>query len=202
MHFLNQYLKMMTVHGVDQDIVNQVFKQTFYYIGASCLNNLLLRKEMCHWSRGMQIRFNLSHLEQWIVENKLQASDAVATLQPIVQASQLLQSRKELEDVDAICENCSKLSAPQIVKILNLYTPNNEFERRVEIVFIRAVQERLQARDMKSAETGVIDVHIKNTLLMDTRFTFPVRFPFCASSIPLEEITVPESINLPFLKRV
>ena len=72
MHFLNQYLKMMTVHGVDQDIVNQVFKQTFYYIGASCLNNLLLRKEMCHWSRGMQIRFNLSHLEQWIVENKLQ----------------------------------------------------------------------------------------------------------------------------------
>jgi len=203
-HFLNQYLKMMTVHGVDQDIINQVFKQTFYYIGASCLNNLLLRKEMCHWSRGMQIRFNLSHLEQWINENGLQASEAVATLQPIVQASQLLQSRKELEDVEAVCETCSRLSAPQIVKILNLYTPNNEFEGRVSIIFIRAVQERLQARDKKSAEPGGedFDVLMKNTLLMDTRFTFPVRFPFCSSAIALEEIVVPESVNLPFLKRI
>jgi len=204
MHCLNQYLKMMTIHGVDQEIINQVFKQTFYYIGASSLNNLLLRKEMCHWSRGMQIRFNLSHLEQWILENGLQASEAVATLQPIVQASQLLQSRKELDDVEAVCETCSKLTTPQIVKILNLYTPNNEFEGRVSIVFIRAVQERLQARDRKSAESGgeVFDVHMKNTLLMDTRFAFPVRFPFCSSSIALEEILVPESINCPFLKRV
>ena len=51
-----QYLKMLTVHGVDKEIINQVFKQIFYYVGASALNNLLLRKEMCHWSRGMQIR--------------------------------------------------------------------------------------------------------------------------------------------------
>ena len=65
----------------------------------------------------------------------------------------------------------------QIVKILNLYTPNNEFEGRVSIIFIRAVQERLQAREKKSAEPGGedFDVLMKNTLLMDTRFTFPVR---------------------------
>ena len=30
--------------------------QLFYYIGANMMNNLLLRKDMCHWSRGMQIR--------------------------------------------------------------------------------------------------------------------------------------------------
>ena len=53
----DQFLKMMHVHGVDKEIVNQMFKQLFYYIGASALNNLLLRKEMCHWARGMQIRF-------------------------------------------------------------------------------------------------------------------------------------------------
>merc|ERR1712223_797383 len=29
------------------------------------LNSLLLRKDMCHWSRGMQIRYNIAQLEQW-----------------------------------------------------------------------------------------------------------------------------------------
>lgn len=198
MRCLNQYLKMMSIHGVDKDIINQVFKQIFYYIGASALNNLLLRKEMCHWSRGMQIRFNLSHLEQWIHENHLDSSEAVATLQPIVQASQLLQARKEEDDVAHICDICSKLTPPQVVKILNLYTPNNEFETRVSVPFIRKVQERLRERDHQSEG---IDSQSKGTLLMDTRFTFPVRFPFCSSSVALEDITVHESLNLPFLKR-
>ncbi len=30
--------------------------QLFYFICANALNNLLLRKDMCHWSKGMQIR--------------------------------------------------------------------------------------------------------------------------------------------------
>lgn len=46
--------------------------QLFYYLCANALNNLLLRREYCHWTKGMQIRFNLSHLEQWARENKIQ----------------------------------------------------------------------------------------------------------------------------------
>ena len=30
----------------------------FYFLCAGSFNNLLLRKDMCHWSRGMQIRSN------------------------------------------------------------------------------------------------------------------------------------------------
>jgi myosin-5 len=29
----------------------------FYIVGAITLNNLLLRKDMCSWSKGMQIRW-------------------------------------------------------------------------------------------------------------------------------------------------
>lgn len=42
------------------------FLKLYYYICANALNNLLLRKDLSYWSKGMQIRFNLSHLEQWI----------------------------------------------------------------------------------------------------------------------------------------
>ena len=46
----------LTKHGLDPEIISLIFKQIFYFICAGALNNLLLRKDMCHWSRGMQIR--------------------------------------------------------------------------------------------------------------------------------------------------
>lgn len=36
--------------------MEQAFRQLTYLISASALNSLLLRKDVCCWSRGMQIR--------------------------------------------------------------------------------------------------------------------------------------------------
>lgn len=46
-------------------IYDEKLLQLFYFICATIMNNMLLRKELCHWTKGMQIRYNLSHLEQW-----------------------------------------------------------------------------------------------------------------------------------------
>ncbi len=56
----------------------------------------------------------MSHLEQWIRDSKLQESDCQAALEPIIQASQLLQARKTESDVDSIVEMCSKLTTSQV----------------------------------------------------------------------------------------
>lgn len=48
--------KTLQYHGVDPEIVMQLFKQLFYFMCASALNNLLLRNELCRWTKGMQIR--------------------------------------------------------------------------------------------------------------------------------------------------
>ena len=63
-------------------------------------------------------RYNLSHLEQWLRDNKLQDSNVQHALSPIVQASQLLQARKTDADVDCICEMCSQLTPPQVSTLL------------------------------------------------------------------------------------
>ncbi|XP_049955340.1 unconventional myosin-Va-like [Schistocerca serialis cubense] len=83
-----------------------------------------------------------------------QCTDVPTTLQPIIQAAHLLQTRKLDEDVQHVCNMCDKLSM-------------------------------LQA-----------------TLLMDTKFMIPVRFPFNPSKIHLEDIEVPEVLNQPMLKKV
>ncbi|XP_026669743.1 unconventional myosin-Va isoform X2 [Ceratina calcarata] len=181
--------KTLQYHGVDSEIVVQIFKQLFYFMCASALNNLLLRNELCQWTKGMQIRYNLSHLEQWGKDRRLEhASEA---LEPIIQAAYLLQARKTDEDVNSVCEMCNKLTANQIVKILNLYTPADDFETRVPVSFIKKVQAKLSERGENNDQ-----------LLMDLMYSYPVRFPFNPSDIRLEDIEVPEVLHLAMLKKV
>ncbi|MGH0177060.1 UNVERIFIED_CONTAM: hypothetical protein FKN15_074205 [Acipenser sinensis] len=85
--------------------------------------------------------YNVSQLEDWLRGRSLQLGGAVDSLEPLIQAAQLLQVSKRSEsDARAIEETCTALSPPQIVKILSLYTPLNEFEERVTLNFIRSVQ--------------------------------------------------------------
>ena len=77
----------------------------------------MLRKELCHWTKGMQIRYNLSHLEQWARDQNLVTSmdsDVTDMLLPIIQAAQLLQARKGEEDVESICAMCNRMSSNQV----------------------------------------------------------------------------------------
>ncbi|KAM9311373.1 unconventional myosin-Va isoform 3-T3 [Gastrophryne carolinensis] len=188
---LNTFHSIMCQHGTDPELIKQVVKQMFYIIGAVTLNNLLLRKDMCSWSKGMQIRYNVSQLEEWLRDKNLMNSGAKETLEPLIQAAQLLQVKKKTdEDAEAICSMCNALTTAQIVKVLNLYTPVNEFEERVLVSFIRNIQLRL--RDRKDTPQ----------LLMDAKHIFPVTFPFNPSSLALETIQIPGSLGLAFLSRV
>ncbi|NXL99064.1 MYO5B protein, partial [Tyrannus savana] len=171
--------------------IQQVFRQIFYMINAVALNNLLLRKDVCSWSTGMQLRFNISQLEEWLHGKNLQQSRAAQTLVPLIQAAQLLQLKKKTsEDAEAICSLCTSLTTQQIVKILNLYTPVNEFEERVTVAFIREVQKHLEERNESPQ------------LLLDFKHILPVLFPFNPSSITMDSIHLPASLNLDFLNKV
>ncbi|XP_072517688.1 unconventional myosin-Vb isoform X1 [Salminus brasiliensis] len=188
---LGQFNTIMGEHGLDPEIGQQVIRQLFYSINAVTLNNLLLRKDVCSWSTGMQLRYNISQMEEWLRGRNLHQSGVVATIEPLIQAAQLLQVKKKTsQDAEAICYLCSALSTQQIVKILNLYTPLNEFEERVTVSFIRDIQNRLQDRIEN------------NQLLVDTKHTFPVLFPYTPSALSLETLHMPASLNLDFLVRV
>ncbi|XP_046985924.1 unconventional myosin-Va-like [Schistocerca americana] len=120
-------------------------------------------------------------------------TDVPSTLQPIIQAAHLLQARMLDENVQDVCNMCDKLSMLQIIKILNLYTTIDESEECVPVSFIH----RIQAKLLDTTEPQK-----QATMLMDTKFMFPVRFPFNPSKIKLEDIEVPEVLNLPMLKKV
>ncbi|XP_064221758.1 unconventional myosin-Vc isoform X2 [Aotus nancymaae] len=188
---LSYFYSTMCQNGLDPELVRQAVKQLFFLIGAVTLNSLFLRKDMCSCRKGMQIRCNISYLEEWLKDKNLQNSLAKETLEPLSQAAWLLQVKKTTDsDAKEIYECCTSLSAVQIIKILNSYTPIDDFEKRVTPSFVRKVQALLSSREDSSQ------------LMLDTKYLFQVTFPFTPSPHALEMIQIPSSFKLGFLNRL
>ncbi|NWY55402.1 MYO5B protein, partial [Chionis minor] len=179
--------------GLDPSVGHQALRQLLFLVSGTTLNYLLLRKDTCSWSRGIQLRYNISQLEQWLRAEGLQQSGAREVLEPLVQAAQLLQVKKVTEeDAGALCSLCTVLSPQQVVKILRAYTPAAGLEERVSPSFISSVEKQLQAQ--YGGGPG--------QLLVDTSHLFPVHLPFTASPIHLDELRIPDALNLAFLVRL
>ncbi|XP_077568267.1 unconventional myosin-Va-like [Stigmatopora nigra] len=188
---LGLWYTTMVRHGMDSGLIKQVVRQQFYIICAVTINHLLLRKDMCSWSKGLQIRYNMWQLEEWLSERELSDCGAKEMLEPLGQAAQLLQIKKKTEaDAQAICNMCTGLTSSQIVKVLTLYTPVIEFEERVTTDFIAIIRNILKDREESS------------TLMMDAKKVFSVTLSFSPSSVALEDIQIPASLNLDFLHRI
>ncbi|XP_016298040.1 unconventional myosin-Vc [Sinocyclocheilus anshuiensis] len=188
---LDAFHTSMAQHGMEPQLQGQVIRQLFFLIGATSVNSILLRKDLCSCRKGMQIRCNISYLEEWLREKDLQSSCAMETLGPLSQVAWLLQVNKTTDDDAAeIKQRCSELSPVQIVKILNSYTPIDDFEKRVTPSFVRKVQALLQEREGSSQ------------LMMDSQYRFQVTFPFCSSPQALELLQVPSNLRLGFVTRI
>ena len=48
---LSDLYQLLRLHVVQPEIIFLIFKQLFYFICSGALNNLLLRKDLCHWNK-------------------------------------------------------------------------------------------------------------------------------------------------------
>lgn len=165
---LNHFYDLIKKANVAEDIALQAFKQIFYLICAQSLNQLLIRRDLCQFRKAMQISFNLSCLVQWSREHYLvNWRELVEQLDPITQATKLLQTRKSREDIGTIEEVCNKLNPPQIIKILSMYS--SSYEERITTDFIRELEEHLYKK-----RENVLDLNNNNNndIFINTRHFF------------------------------
>ncbi|XP_077389347.1 unconventional myosin-Va isoform X1 [Festucalex cinctus] len=184
----------MSHQALHAALMERAFHQLVYFISASALNSLLLRKDVCCCSRGIHIRLNVSHVEEWLRGRGLQTEGAISSLSPLIQAAQLLQVGKNTDaDAQALVSACTALSGQQIVKILSNYTPHGDVEERVSLNFLRQVQGLLKERT---------DAQPRQ-LLLEAKRVFPVTFPDEAPpAVRAENLVIPDSLKIPFLRRV
>lgn len=174
---LDKFHDLIRKNLVPQDVAIQAFRQLFYLICAQSLNQLLIRRDLCQFRKAMQISFNLSCLVQWCRERYLvNWREIVEQLDPITQATKLLQTRKSSEDIATIDEVCNKLRPSQIIKILNMYS--SSYEEQITIDFIHELEEHLKAsrasREQQSKEDAIDGNNnlSNNDLLIDTKKYF------------------------------
>lgn len=102
--------------GLDENVINQVFRQLFYYVCAEALNNLLVGRELPNLSKGSEIRYNISILEEWGKTKKMEEMVKL-TLAPVIQASQILQVTNCEKYVASICEIGKNLTIQQVCSL-------------------------------------------------------------------------------------
>ena len=194
-HTVESILKLLTKvmvalrkQCVEPALARQVFRQVFYVINAHIVNSFLLSKDYCHCFKGVQVRFNITKLQEWARENQL--DDAGEVLKEAVQVTQLLQVNKtSLGDVDTILDCCEALSPVQVQKILTMYTPG-DFEERVPASVIRAVTQRGSQNFDPSK------------LMLETKVMFPVSFPYNPSAPKFPNLSLPAYLGLEFAKKI
>uniref|UniRef100_A0AAY4CWJ7 Methyl-CpG binding domain protein 3b n=1 Tax=Denticeps clupeoides TaxID=299321 RepID=A0AAY4CWJ7_9TELE len=162
----------------------QAFRQITYLLVATALNSLILRKDLCCWNCGLQTRYNLSLLEDWLRARGLQEGGAVATLEPLIQAAQLLQMSKNSDaDAKALVQTCHVLSTQQVGALLQMFLVSDR---------MYMLQGLLKER------SGVMQSY----LLLDVRRVFPVIFPrHTPPLLNAEQLAIPECLKISFLRK-
>ncbi|ORZ11846.1 DIL domain-domain-containing protein [Absidia repens] len=95
---LSSTLFVLQSYDVHPAIVIQALAQFFHYMSCELFNRILTNKKLLCRSKAMQIRMNVSQLEDWISTNNMPASLS-SYMTPITQLLQLLQCLTQLTDL-------------------------------------------------------------------------------------------------------
>ncbi|RCI04700.1 hypothetical protein CU098_013174, partial [Rhizopus stolonifer] len=104
-------------------IMIQATAQFFHYLSCEIFNRILTNKKYMCRSRALQIRMNLSILEDWVRVSKLPPS-LCQSFEPLVQLLQLLQCLSQIDDVDifhSTVQSFDQLNTMQIRRCVQQY---------------------------------------------------------------------------------
>ncbi|KAI8970164.1 hypothetical protein BDF20DRAFT_889679 [Mycotypha africana] len=169
---LSSLLSILQSFDVHQQIVNQIITQCFYYISCTLFNQVLNNKKLLCRSRAIQIRLNLSHIEEWISNHHYQHL-LNHLLSPTIHLLQLLQCLTQLRDLAEFIKatkDMDTLNLSQIKRVvLNYRYEVNEPKLPEEIVkyTIQCVEDTVKFKQKKSMEAASIAVTQKSFTSVD-----------------------------------
>ncbi|CAO3671524.1 unnamed protein product [Rhizopus stolonifer] len=93
---LSSTLHVLQSYEVHSTIIIQTLAQFFHFLSCEIFNRMLTKKKYLSRSKAIQIRMNISLLEEWIRNNRLPLN-LLSYLKPSVQLVQLLQCVSQLD---------------------------------------------------------------------------------------------------------
>ncbi|GFZ51039.1 hypothetical protein JCM24511_08797 [Saitozyma sp. JCM 24511] len=99
------------LYEVNPAIVIQAFSQVFFWISCELFNRILTRKKYLCRSKAVQIRMNVTALDDWVRSNGLPIKIATKHLEPVTQLLQWLQCQSTLTDFDDLIGTMQNMRA-------------------------------------------------------------------------------------------
>ena len=99
---LSGVLLVLQLYEVNPAIIVQAFSQIFFWIASELFNRILTRKKYLCRTKAVQIRMNITVLEDWVRTNGLPAKTATKHLEPVTQLLQWLQCLSQIKDFDSL----------------------------------------------------------------------------------------------------
>ncbi|KAM3587162.1 hypothetical protein VKS41_002200 [Umbelopsis sp. WA50703] len=120
---LSSTMYVFRSYHVHPSIIVQAMAQFLYYISCEVFNRILANRKMLCRSKALQVRMNLSVLEEWVRSQRLPSS-LLSCFEPVTQLLQLLQCLSQLQDWDtfsATVKELTSLNALQIRRCITNY---------------------------------------------------------------------------------
>ncbi|KAG9284083.1 hypothetical protein G9A89_022857 [Geosiphon pyriformis] len=120
---LSSTLFILQTYELHPSIVEQIISQIYHYISSELFNGILSKKKYLCRSKAMQIRLNVSILEDWIRTNNL-LPNAISHFQPLIQLLQLLQCWSQMADFTIMVQTTKELhliNPAQLKRVMKNY---------------------------------------------------------------------------------
>lgn len=152
---LSSTIFVFTSYHVHPSIIVQVMAQSLYYISCEIFNRILANRKMLCRSKALQVRMNLSVLEEWVRSQRLPPR-LLSCFDPVTQLLQLLQCLSQLQDWDTFSATVKELTALNALQIRRCVT-----HYRYEVDEMK-LPEDVDAQLAKLLESGTYNVQQKS----------------------------------------
>ena len=139
---LTSTLQVLQFYEINPAIIIQALSQIFFWVGCELFNRVITRKRYLCRSRAIQIRMNVSTLEDWARSNALPLSIVHAHLSPLSQLISWLQCQSSLQEFDGLIATMQGLKALTPVQMRRVVK-----DYRYEVGETRMSEECLQYLD-------------------------------------------------------
>ncbi|WWC72229.1 uncharacterized protein I206_106191 [Kwoniella pini CBS 10737] len=108
---LSGVLLILQLYEVNPAIVVQAFSQIFFWISCELFNRILAQKKYLCRTKALQIKMNITVLDDWVRANGLPAQTATKHLEPVTQLLQWLQCLSQIKEFDTLIGTMQNMRA-------------------------------------------------------------------------------------------
>ncbi|CAG8433018.1 6318_t:CDS:2 [Ambispora gerdemannii] len=167
---LSSTLFILQTYELHPSIVEQVISQLYYYISSELFNRILAKKKYICRSKAMQIRLNVSTLEDWARTNNL-STNTSSHCQPLVQLLQLLQCWSQMADFTMMVQTTKELhliNPAQLKRVMKNYRYEVKEARLPEECqqYIQQLEEDHERRRKRNSTESIRSVYSESSIYL------------------------------------